>query len=125
MSHGEDNDMFQTSDGLLRMKRGVMEEFNNVRCKKLKDIPKIFLANFCRGEKYDTQTDSKKSTSASIKPDPSSSSSSTDFAIPEAETDGPGSMSDMLLCHATYDGRLLFPWMDGRFWYDDIQVLCM
>lgn len=40
---------FLTEDDVdLNFKKVVVNQFNNVRCRELRNMPKVFLANFCR-----------------------------------------------------------------------------
>lgn len=49
MSHGTSAYEFLTEDDKeLHLKKDIVQAFNNIKCRELRGVPKIFLANFCR-----------------------------------------------------------------------------
>ncbi|KAK3871520.1 hypothetical protein Pcinc_023328 [Petrolisthes cinctipes] len=53
LSHGENENTFYTSDDKTMTVTQVQEKFIDSKCPKLKGKPKLFLFNFCRGNKIE------------------------------------------------------------------------
>ena len=67
LTHGGEGNTLYGSDGKFVYLQKLADIFNSVECKGLKDKPKIFITNACRGRKQDSAMSQGRRKSSSLR----------------------------------------------------------